>query len=72
MPNKINESNSVEFFKSFGQVKSTTSATKNWINRLEEFRKGKFIEEKIEQIDSIQELDKQIATYVAEMKQKNG
>jgi len=53
-------------------VKSTTSATKNWIHGLEKFRKGKFSEEKVEQITSIQELDKQLATYIAEMKQKNG
>ncbi len=39
---------------------------------LEKFRRGKFTEEKIEQITSIQELDIQLATYIAEMKQKNG
>jgi len=68
----MNECNSIEFFKSFGQVKSTNNVTKNWIHGLEEFKRGKFTEEKIEQITSIQELDRQLATYIAEMKQKNG
>ena len=30
------------------------------------------MEEKIEHVASVQELDKQLATYIAEMKQKNG
>ncbi|PKY55717.1 hypothetical protein RhiirA4_427722 [Rhizophagus irregularis] len=68
-----NEYNSnIEFFKEFGQVKSTTNATKIWLRNLEEFRRGKFVEEKIEYVSSAQELDKQLATYIAEMKQKNG
>ncbi|CAB4443730.1 unnamed protein product [Rhizophagus irregularis] len=70
---KANEYNSnIEFFKEFGQVKSTTNATKIWLRNLEDFRRGKFVEEKIEYVSSAQELDKQLATYIAEMKQKNG
>ncbi|CAB4435555.1 unnamed protein product [Rhizophagus irregularis] len=70
---KANEYNSnIEFFKEFGQVKSTTNATKIWLRNLEEFRRGKFVEEKIEYVSLAQELDKQLATYIAEMKQKNG
>ncbi|CAG8555067.1 6713_t:CDS:2 [Funneliformis mosseae] len=41
-------------------------------SNINESNSEKFTEEKIEQIDSIQELDNQLATYVAEMKQKNG
>ncbi len=51
-------------------AKSTNNVTKNWIHGLEEFRKGKFTEEKIEQITSVQELDKHLITYITEMKQK--
>ncbi|PKY40259.1 hypothetical protein RhiirA4_453594 [Rhizophagus irregularis] len=54
------------------KVKNTSNATKNWISNLEEFRKDKFPEEKIEHVISIQELNKQLANYIAEMKQKNG
>jgi len=47
-------------------------ATNNWIKALERFRESKGYSGKIENVDNVDELDKQLSEYIFTMKQKNG
>jgi hypothetical protein len=47
-------------------------ATNNWVKALERFRETKGYSGKIENVDNVDELDKQLSEYIAAMKQQNG
>ncbi|RGB31025.1 hypothetical protein C1646_764583 [Rhizophagus diaphanus] len=62
----------VDFFREFNKVRNTVFATNNWVKALERFRETKGYSEKIENVENVEELDKQLSEYIATMKQQNG
>jgi len=67
-----NTTKDVDFYRDINQVRNTFYATNNWVKALENFREQQGYNGKIEEINDINELDQQLARYIASMKQKNG
>ncbi|RHZ72480.1 hypothetical protein Glove_242g32 [Diversispora epigaea] len=64
--------NKIEFYIQKGTVKNTLRSTRNWISKLEVFRKSHGYDIPIEMVTDTQVLQKQIVEYIASMKRLNG
>ncbi|CAH1770291.1 3210_t:CDS:2, partial [Entrophospora sp. SA101] len=61
-----------EYFLNKSKRKGTVNSTKNWINHLENFRKDCNCNCKIENIDNINDLERQLINYIIKMKRDDG
>ncbi|RGB24940.1 hypothetical protein C1646_772408 [Rhizophagus diaphanus] len=54
----------VDFFREFNKVKNTVFAINNWVKALERFCETKGYSEKIENVENVEELDKQLSDNI--------